>query len=139
MNSHIINVNVKGIGLDFEEQPYETFIDYIMNNNDYHNINIKYYIIDKNNINKSINDEHHKKNIVEFNKFIDKLKILYKQLKTISNKNNNKIMSGVDKINKLTNDRIYHYIYTAIILNNKLLSKHKIDTELDTIYMNDHN
>ena len=70
--------------------------------------------------------KYQQKNNEEFNKFIEKLKKIYMKLDKKSSVNDPKIISGFNKMNNLTNNRIYHYIYTAIILNHKLFRKHNM-------------
>jgi hypothetical protein len=126
MKSNIINVNVNNIGKDYNDKNYISFVDYIVNNKDYHEININFYRINYFKYDENLIKNYQQQNVEEFNKFIDKLKKIYIKVENDKEENDKKIMSGYNKINKLTNDRIYHYIYTAIVLNNKLFTKHKI-------------
>jgi hypothetical protein len=126
MKSHIINVNVKYIGEDYEDTKYISFVDYIVNKKDYHEIVINFYRINKFKFSKTLISKYQKQNNEEFNKFIEKLKNIYMKLDKKSSVDDPKIISGFNKMNNLTNDRLYHYIYTAIILNHKLFRKHNM-------------
>jgi hypothetical protein len=121
MKSHIININVKLISTTYTDEKYISFIDYIVNKNDYEEIVLKYYRQNQN-LTVKTNELYMKKNSIEFDKFINKLSEIYAKLEK---KSNGKINSGFNKINKLTNERIYHYIYTAILLNAELFNNMK--------------
>ncbi len=133
MKSHVININVKLISEEYTDEKYITFIDYIINKNNYHEIVLKYYR-ENYNLPVETNQLYMEKNIDEFNKFIRKLSNIYKKLekeRTVkissrsTKKKTDKINQSFDKINQLTNERIYHYIYTGIVRNAELFDNLK--------------
>jgi hypothetical protein len=112
MDSVVIRIDVESIGDDYKDKPWISFIDYIVNTDDYVGITIKYYR------NKNVTDKE--KNEKEFKKLIKKLEIVYTHINNNPNKYKKMVKNAKTKVSKLTNDRIYQYIYTGIVLNSKI-------------------
>jgi hypothetical protein len=112
MNSVVVKINIETIGDDYYDKSWISFIDYAVDNTDYVNIIVKYY---------RITDGTAKmKNENEFLKLIKTLKIVYDDINNNPTKYKLMIKKTKKKIEKLTNDRIYQYIYTGIVLNSKI-------------------
>lgn len=131
MNSVVINVNVNTIGLklvnnkfikEYEDPPYITIIDYVVNKNDYIEVLYTYYRVSSDyKDNKNLVDKIDKKQKDEFDKFVEKLDKVYYELVRNPEKYRKMAKETTQKVKKLTNDRIYQYIYKGILLNSKYL------------------
>jgi hypothetical protein len=123
--SLVINVNVIGIFIDDNKieigNKWETFIDYIVDSNDYINLVLKYYNYYGQNDN--IRKEIIKMNEREFNKIVNKINKIYDDFNINEKKYEKIIKNGYEKVSQLTMERIYSYIYRAIIENSKIIKE----------------
>lgn len=121
--SLVININVITIFIDdnniFIDDEWETLIDYILEKNDYINLTLKYY--EYNGKNENVKNKILKMNEREFNKIISKINNIYNDFNINEKKYDKIIKNGYDKVSKLTMDRIYSYIYRAIVENSKII------------------
>lgn len=128
MNSVIINVNIKTINInsDYDDNYWISFIDYVIDKKHYENLEYKYYRIsgkylnDKDNINK-IKENTQKLQKKEFKKFTKKLQELYYKINNNIEFYKKKAKKTKLEVEKLTNERIYQYIYRGILLNSELI------------------
>ena len=126
MDSVVINVNVNTINLKpkYEDPPYITLIDYIVDNKDYVEILYKYYRVDSIYMkNRNIESNVIKLQHEEFDKFVKKLNEIYFKLIKSPKKYKNMAKKTTEKVRKLTNERIYQYIYKGILLNSQFIDK----------------
>lgn len=123
-NSVIININIRTIPYDetgYKDDNWISFIDLLMKpKQDYINIPYDYYTYNgtDTNISKKVYDL----NIKTIDKIILKLEYIYKSYDKEKNKYDNMIKSYSSKINTLTNDVIYKYIYELIKINASIIS-----------------
>ena len=120
MDSIVININVNTINIkpEYKDLSYITLIDYIVNNKDYIEIIYNYYRLAGKYIdNKNLTNKIDKLRKNEFNKFVKTLKRKYLNLVNNPEKYKKIAKKAKIKVNKLTNERIYQYIYKGILLN----------------------
>ena len=126
MNSIVINININTISLDpeYKDPPYITLIDYVVDKKDFVEIIYNYYRIS--NKLKNLSNNIDKKKIIElqkkeFDKFTIKLKKTYIKLIKNPDKYKKMAINTTNKVNQLTNERIYQYIYKGIVLNSNII------------------
>ena len=119
MKSHVINVNVQTFGYDYTDEKYITFIDFVLTNDDYNEIIVKYYTIRKSDANFDVVGTN-KKNDDEFDLFYENIRQTYLRLKSNDTESNDMIDNAYKKIDELTEDRVSQYIYKCIVLNSEL-------------------
>jgi len=115
MKSIVINVDMYTFSLDdkYVDYPWISLINYIVKpNKHYINIKLNYYY------SKDNKDEMNRLNNDIFLKFINKLQKIYNYDKLqILDK---MVDRGYKRVNRLTNEHIYKYIYNCIVQNSKL-------------------
>ena len=124
MDSIVININVNLINIkpEYQDPPYITLIDYIFTNKDYVELIYNYYRVggEYKNDTKLINYKNKlQKN--EFSNLLENLKNKYIDFENNPEKYKKMVRKSKKKINKLTNERIYQYIYKGILLNSKFI------------------
>ena len=120
MDSIVINVNINTINIkpEYKDPPYITLIDYVVNNKDYIEIIYNYYRVSGKYIdNKNLKNKVDKLQKKEFNKFVKTLNKKYLNLVNNPEKYIKMAKKTKNKVNKLTNERLYQYIYKGILLN----------------------
>ena len=123
MNSIIINVNIELINLEpkYIDKKYISFVDYVVNENDYIEILFKNYRVDWKVKTPELDKKIKNLNEKEFQKFIDTLIKIYDEFKKNPKKYEKMISNTRKKIEKLNNERVYSYIYKCIKLNSKYI------------------
>lgn len=123
MNSIVINVSVNTIDINnqYKDPRYTSLIDYIIDNKDYINIVYNYYILSGKNNNETIIKKKNKLHKEEFNKFVTKLNKVYINLEKNPEKYKKMAKKAKNKVNKMSNERLYQYIYKGILLNSKFI------------------
>jgi len=108
MKSILIHVDSESITDEYHDKRFINFVDYIVPRRDFTSITYNYYHKDE------------EKNEQEFQKFINKLEDTYKKI--IQNEEKYQKISdrAYEKINTLTNERIYQCVYLMFTLNSKL-------------------
>jgi hypothetical protein len=122
--SLVINISVITInfGKYFTvDMDWETLIDYVIDGKDYINIILKFY--QYNGDDNDIKKETKRLNENEFNKVVNKLNKIYETFETNKDKYDKIINNGYENVKQLTNERIYSYIYRAIIENSKIIKE----------------
>jgi len=122
MDSLVINVNLKlkNIYPEYEDDVYISLIDYIVEKNvDYIDITEYYYRVNRDSP-KEYSDKKDKLNKETFCTVLKKLLQIYEDVDNNPEKYKKMIQSGREKILYLTNNRVYNYIYKAILLNTKI-------------------
>lgn len=125
MDSIVINVNVKTINLKpkYEDEPYITFIDYVVDKKDYVEIIYTYYRVDREyKDDKKLSKKVDSLNNSEFKKFTHTLQKLFDDFVKHPKKYEKMVASAKKKVEQLTNENIYAYIYRAILENSKIIT-----------------
>ena len=120
MDSIIININVETDFLERNEvyKKYLSFIDLVVTEKNYVEILFKYKR-EHEDLSEKTNKRLREENQKEFVKLVNKINRIYKNRNDPKYK---KMVSDSKKlVNKLTNERIYSYLYRAILLNSKLI------------------
>ena len=123
-NSVIININVftQAISKDgWNDDEYYSFIDLIMKpNKDYFDLKFTYYTAGKSN---SIDLQNKAKQMThnEINNVISKIENIYSNYTKNKTKYDKMIKNYRQKIDKLTNETVYEYIYKCIVYNSKVV------------------
>ena len=121
MNSFVINVNTytKNLYPKYKDSIVETFADYCIKKKYYFDITYICYRTSK----ESEQKYHDKVKILQkkqFEKFVEKLEKIYNRVNNNITKYEKKIEKGKKYMNKLSLNRIYQYIYKAIIFISQL-------------------
>jgi hypothetical protein len=110
MKSLVINLDVRTIGSDYIDEPFETIANYIFDEGvDYTSLTMSYYV-PKNRHAKRVPIEQ----VYENNDIYEKLK---KVADTPPDVYDRIVNSAFEKANALTNEHVYFYIYQLILFN----------------------
>ena len=108
MKSIIIHVDSETITNEYHDRRFITFADYIVSRSEFVSITYKYYHKNK------------EKNELEFKKFIVKLEDTYEKILQKEAKYQRMAERAYEKMNTLTNERIYQCVYLMFKLQSKI-------------------
>lgn len=119
MKSNVIYINYIIHAKNYIEEPVITFVNYFIRPEDYTEIKYTYYEISKTDMNEEETKIAEEKQRQEHKNLLLQIKKAYKNMIADPKKYKDLAKKAYDNVTKLTQDRIYQYIYRAIVLLNE--------------------